>query len=805
MEAGGGPRLIVLSAPSGEGKTRIVQEFYRELAASQTAPRYWPAQLISNDGDWKTDRKMLRVAAFRPDGGAEMPWLYWSVSCSRRSDGTLTNALTNDANQFGVHADHLFGRLDAADRGFDGVSAIIGMFSILNVVFPPLVAGVVVIDAAKYAIQNRDFVQRFWEWKKRRKEGSDGTRVVDASSHKKVSEADELATYVTKISKRLPVIVAVDDAHWADEFTIRFLNTVLTENAARVLIVATTWPEGSPSDAGVDDDVNGSNSGPFSRWLNGIGDLPTSPRVDVRAVGPLDQEDLVALARSIYDDIARDDDPALGEDVAEALARRLSTPMSVRAFFDLDMVTDQIHHGGLELRDLNDLPLTLSEIMINFWAELPENVRKVLEVAAASGEQFATAPVIAAAEQLEYAHAKGLLEQGKTPYGVTRGLTGSLESFTDVLFYQRAHAERLSPRKLKIIYDAIAEYATSLDVTTVPVALASNVLSTHVALAENDRNRLIDRGLAAASAWKLAKLSADTYSFFDSIRYARKSLDWSDPSRDQREVMEIRGNLAKWTARVGQTTQAITMLQSLLDDRTNVLGPNDPDTLATRHNLAACFGQTGHVSQAIEMLRSLLDDRTKELGRDHPDTLATKDSLAAWLGQAGQVTEAIEMNRALLEDRKRVLGPDDADTFATRNHLAYYLAESGQFTEAIEMNRALLEDRKRVLGPDAPNTLVTSHNLAYSLGKAGHLSESIDMFRTLVDDRTRVLGAGYPDTLAARYNLAHSLALAGRDAEAIAMYRVLLEDQDHSRALDPDDPLLAKTRDALAELEGQQK
>jgi len=78
---GNGPRMIALSVPSGEGKTRVVQEFYCRLAAAQTAPRYWPSAL-ADESDWKTGRKLLRVPTFSPEPKAKMPWLYWSVSCS---------------------------------------------------------------------------------------------------------------------------------------------------------------------------------------------------------------------------------------------------------------------------------------------------------------------------------------------------------------------------------------------------------------------------------------------------------------------------------------------------------------------------------------------------------------------------------------------------------------------------------------------------------------------------------------------------------------------------------------------------
>ena len=130
-----GPQMVVLSAPSGEGKTRIIQEFYRRIAASQPTPAYWPAEIVAEDvDDWKNDRKRLAVAAFTPASGANIPWLYWSVSCRRRSDNTPAQALFDDQTQFQAHAEPLFTileRREFAGKTFDGVNALLSVLGIL--------------------------------------------------------------------------------------------------------------------------------------------------------------------------------------------------------------------------------------------------------------------------------------------------------------------------------------------------------------------------------------------------------------------------------------------------------------------------------------------------------------------------------------------------------------------------------------------------------------------------------------------------------------------------------------------------
>ena len=87
---GGGSRLVVLSAPTGFGKTKIVQEFYARLAATQPMPTYWPARLEGDSSQrWTVARKCVFPAVVDVPAGAVMGWMWWGVRCSLRQDLSL--------------------------------------------------------------------------------------------------------------------------------------------------------------------------------------------------------------------------------------------------------------------------------------------------------------------------------------------------------------------------------------------------------------------------------------------------------------------------------------------------------------------------------------------------------------------------------------------------------------------------------------------------------------------------------------------------------------------------------------------
>lgn len=77
------PHLTVLAAPPGWGKTRIVQEFYRSLAARQPQPAYWPLALVASADDRASgfvaltaERKTVRHRDIMVPPDAHIPWLW---------------------------------------------------------------------------------------------------------------------------------------------------------------------------------------------------------------------------------------------------------------------------------------------------------------------------------------------------------------------------------------------------------------------------------------------------------------------------------------------------------------------------------------------------------------------------------------------------------------------------------------------------------------------------------------------------------------------------------------------------------
>jgi hypothetical protein len=71
------------------------------------------------------------------------------------------------------------------------------------------------------------------------------------------------------------------------------------------------------------------------------------------------------------------------------------------------------------------------------------------------------------------------------------------------------------------------------------------------------------------------------------------------------------------------------LYEATLNDRTRVLGDDDPKTLASRNNLAAAYHDAGDPARAIPLLEATLNDCTRVLGEDHPLTATVRSNLRA--------------------------------------------------------------------------------------------------------------------------------------------------------------------------------
>lgn len=281
VEQGSGPRLAVVCADRGMGKTRLVQEFYRFLTTERDPGNYWPdASLFKGNNlrvapDFSDPKIQAHFSSFT-NAERPMPFLWWGL---RLHDPTDRNAVRSDMaghrRSLDPHLERVCQERDLATKrarasqaakdvakdvvlkigeglldSIPGVSLGKNLFEV----------GVGVLKTAKrqskLRSQERQFAKtNLAQLEEARAQDIYETTLADLSAV--LEPWDGVA--------RVPVIVFVDDAQFAradgDEGALRFLAQLWQQAEKKrwpLLLVATHWAvdwdqdrlAGTPSFAG---------------------------------------------------------------------------------------------------------------------------------------------------------------------------------------------------------------------------------------------------------------------------------------------------------------------------------------------------------------------------------------------------------------------------------------------------------------------------------------------------------------------------------------------------------------------------
>jgi tetratricopeptide (TPR) repeat protein len=237
---------------------------------------------------------------------------------------------------------------------------------------------------------------------------------------------------------------------------------------------------------------------------------------------------------------------------------------------------------------------------------------------------------------------------------------------------------------------------------------------------------------------------------------------------------------------LGLYSRAQSLLEGALQIQRRVLGPQNPDTLASISLLGWILEEQGHHAEAEKMERETLEIQRRVIGPEHPQTLSSMVNLGAILEQQGHFAEAEKLDRETLEIQRRVLGPDDRRTLRSMNNLANVFGYESRYADEEKLHREVLDIRRRVLGPDDPETLSSMLNLSAALNDLGRYAEAEKLGRETLEIQRRVLGPEHHITLAAMAQLGATLSAEGQYAEAEKVTRETRDVQ--RRVLGPEHP-----------------
>jgi len=535
---------------------------------------------------------------------------------------------------------------------------------------------------------------------------------------------EALLTLCEALGEERPLVLVIEDAHWADRSTCDLL-TFLVRNLrqAPVLLVVTFRSEDT-------------EPAPLRSLIAGLGRMEGVQRIELE---PLSRRDVAAQLEGILNGPPR---PAL---INAVYQRGGGNPLFTEALVNRD--------GSLA----TGLPWSLRDLVLARVKELPAETREALRMTAVGGDHV-THALLAAAANLDDATLTSALRPAVAAHILTSDADGY--GFRHQLFREAVLADLL-PGERAVTHRG---FATALAATPPDRrdAAAGVQLALHWRGAHEDERALTAAWQAAAEAGA-AFGYAQRLQMLDQVRELWPSVPdaASSTGTDYVGILELAADAARWAGEPERGLALVADALAKLDEK------DDPERRAValfrRADLRRELLQPGQLDDLREALR-LASEPTPVRARIlayYCWALRREDRNAA---AEGYVTE--------LSDLASQLGDEERQVEASML-LAAVAAHKGEDTVA-ELLRA--RDAAAKLGSGHLEVwayLTLGHVLGDPPGDRGGTAEAIQVGRQGLA-RARQLGLARQIAAPIAGNLAYALTAAGRWDEALEIIDEIL-------------------------------
>jgi tetratricopeptide (TPR) repeat protein len=246
----GKPQFAVLLAETGWGKTRAIQHFYEQLRQEEDLHGYYP-ETLTDERDSATPRRSAVNPNLRQSEATvdQIPYLWWGIrfSCDAHAGGisAYRDALAPHLLAVALKQ-RMSGMSEEEKRAWRELGAELvseGVETVVEIAFGPIL--LLIKTAAR--VEN---IRRHWN-KRRQLRAAPQPTLANASQQARESLADQITAAFRAIlnptEKRyptVPVVIAMDDAQWADPDSLEVIRKIwelAVANGWQLLIIATHW------------------------------------------------------------------------------------------------------------------------------------------------------------------------------------------------------------------------------------------------------------------------------------------------------------------------------------------------------------------------------------------------------------------------------------------------------------------------------------------------------------------------------------------------------------------------------------
>jgi eukaryotic-like serine/threonine-protein kinase len=240
---------------------------------------------------------------------------------------------------------------------------------------------------------------------------------------------------------------------------------------------------------------------------------------------------------------------------------------------------------------------------------------------------------------------------------------------------------------------------------------------------------------------------------------------------------ELYQTLGEVSQKLGDLGRADWLLDSALERRKALLGPNHPDVAESEVRLGLLKAEQAKLGEAERLVREGLEISKRSLPPGHPGVASATHALGRVLEEKGSYAEAI----LVLEDavRQRSLpGADQADLSESLLELANAQFYAGHFAEAEALNQRLLIMHRRLYGDRHPLVAEDLVNLGAIQQELGHYPPAEQFHRQALEITEAFYGKEHHKTASNLTLIARALVKQNRLDEAVLLLQRALAIQE---------------------------
>ena len=375
------PMWVSLEAESGWGKTRLMQELYSTLAASQET-EYWPKTILETYENKITsklsDKRKLLFPSLSNFGRApcSLPdYMFWGINCAERAGAPL-DVILEDLEQIKIHQPYI--TYKAALQKETKLSSVVDIFkkvgshdvtdrieSVIKGALEEFIGGFplgnAMLKTSKVLI--RSVNEHLEKREAFNASGIEPKKSLSDDAFKLVSNIPEMGT---------PLIVCIEDLHLASEEMTALLVRLVTDVKLPILVITTTWPGRFERIANIASVIEN---------LQPIDQLQRYSSLTNLANGTL----LENLTNTGKADLVRSYFPNCADDLLDTIIQHYTNPLAIELLCTLPRWKgNELLEYPIPLKEANNYPRTVKAWCEDAWNKMDEDSHKSLIYSALS-------------------------------------------------------------------------------------------------------------------------------------------------------------------------------------------------------------------------------------------------------------------------------------------------------------------------------------------------------------------------------------------------------------------------------------